>query len=172
MQPEEGENPSIEFKTLEYIQLIPLLIAGFQEQQAALVAKDSLIEDLSERLLEIENCLEGVELCSEAPQYRMGDENESLQHVELKNINAIILDQNLPNPFAERTTITYTIPDEVAKAELVFYDMRGRVINQVSINERGSSKMTVYGENLKNGVYTYSLVADGKVIATKKMVKQ
>ena len=27
-------------------------------------------------------------------------------------------------------------------------------------------------ENLEKGIYTYSLIADGKLIATKKMVKQ
>ena len=40
------------------------------------------------------------------------------------------------------------------------------------IDERGASKLTVYGENLKSGIYTYSLIADGELIATKKMVKQ
>jgi len=64
------------------------------------------------------------------------------------------------------------IPEEISKAELIFYDMRGRIINQVQINERGQSKMTVYGENLQNGVYTYSLIADGELISTKRMVKR
>jgi hypothetical protein len=30
---------------------------------------------------------------------------------------------------------------------------------------------TVYGENLKNGIYTYSLIADGELISTKRMIK-
>ena len=57
-------------------------------------------------------------------------------------------------------------------AQLLFYDMNGRIIKQVEINERGNGKLTVYGENLQKGIYTYSLIADGKLIATKKMVKQ
>jgi hypothetical protein len=30
--------------------------------------------------------------------------------------------------------------------------------------------MTVYAENLSAGMYTYSLVADGNIVATKKMI--
>jgi hypothetical protein len=58
------------------------------------------------------------------------------------------------------------------EAYLLFYDLSGRIIKQVDIAERGNGKMTVYGENLQKGIYTYSLIADGKLIATKKMVKQ
>jgi len=58
------------------------------------------------------------------------------------------------------------------EAQLLFYDINGRIIKQVDISERGDGKLTVYGENLQNGIYTYSLIADGKLIATKKMVKQ
>lgn len=64
------------------------------------------------------------------------------------------------------------IPADVQKATLMFSDMNGRIINEVNINERGNGTLTVYGENLQNGIYTYSLIADGKLIATKKMVKK
>ena len=165
--------PQMELKGVNYTQLIPLLIAGFQEQQAALNQKDEVINSLSERLTILEDCIAASHLCETGgAQNKMSNGNTLGETVTLKNHNAIILDQNLPNPFAEQTTITYVIPEEIAKAELIFYDMRGRIINQVQINERGTSRMTVYGENLQNGVYTYSLIADGKLIDTKKMVKQ
>ena len=90
----------------------------------------------------------------------------------LENLMAIVLDQNLPNPFAESTQINYVIPDDVLNAKLLFYDMSGRIINEVNIYERGNGVLTVYGENLEKGIYTYSLIADGKLIATKKMVKK
>ncbi|NQX99393.1 MAG: T9SS C-terminal target domain-containing protein, partial [Flavobacteriales bacterium] len=54
------------------------------------------------------------------------------------------------------------------EAQLMFSDINGRIIKQVTINERGEGKLTVYGENLEKGIYTYSLIADGKLIATKK----
>lgn len=132
--------------------------------------------DLESRLAELEECLGNTEICNGHNGGGNGNGNgggnrESSPDVVLENLNAIILDQNLPNPFKEKTTINYSIPDEVMEATLLFYDMNGRIIKQVDIYERGDGKMTVYGENLKNGIYTYSLIADGGLISTKRMVK-
>lgn len=168
---------SYQFKTLDYEKFVPILIAGMQEQQGnidSLVTltndQDSINSNLEIRLAALENCINEANLCSQ--QARVIDDANNGQTIELSNLNAIILDQNLPNPFAENTTITYSIPDDVMDAQLLFYDMNGRIIKQVNITDRGESKLTVYGDNLEKGIYTYSLIADGKLIATKKMVKQ
>ena len=165
--------PQIELKGVNYTQLIPLLIAGFKEQQADMAAKDEVINSLSDRLALLEDCIAASRLCETGDATnKMNNGDTNGETITLENHNAIVLDQNLPNPFAEQTTVTFLIPEEISKAELIFYDMRGRIINQVQINERGQSKMTVYGENLQNGVYTYSLIADGELISTKRMVKR
>ena len=100
---------------------------------------------------------------------------EELRHainVELSDKNNIVLNQNVPNPFAESTVITYSIPETVAKAQIHFYDGLGKLINTVDITERGAGSLNVYANDLSSGVYTYSLVADGKIVSTKRMVKQ
>ena len=84
--------------------------------------------------------------------------------------NIIILDQNSPNPFAEETRITYTIPESVSDAKLLFYDNSGKVLKTVTIEERGEGSLQVYVGNLSSGIYSYSLLADGKLIDTKRMV--
>ncbi|RMG81429.1 MAG: T9SS C-terminal target domain-containing protein, partial [Bacteroidetes bacterium] len=91
--------------------------------------------------------------------------------VELSDMPAIILDQNTPNPFAENTVITFYIPEEISEAKMLFYNSNGIVIKSLEINERGYGKLQVYGENLSSGIYTYSLMADGKLIDSKKMIK-
>ena len=91
--------------------------------------------------------------------------------VQLSNRNSIILNQNVPNPFAESTVITYSVPATVQRAQIHFYDMNGILINSVDITERGEGQLNVYGNDLSSGIYTYSLVADGKVVSTKKMMK-
>ena len=40
----------------------------------------------------------------------------------------------------------------------------------VEVQERGSGSLTVFAEKLSSGIYSYSLIADGKLIDTKKMV--
>ena len=137
---------------------------GMQEQQTTIDSLMDAVETLA-------TCVNNANLCNTEAR-TSNNENGEGKVIELENLNAIILDQNLPNPFAEKTSINYVIPTDVKEARLLFYDMNGRIIKQVDITERGEGKLTVYGENLQNGIYTYSLIADGKLIATKKMVKQ
>lgn len=165
---------SFDFKTLDYEKFVPILIAGMKEQQNNLNTKDSLINNLESRLTYLESCIRNANICEEGN--RAINQNPATEtnyrSVELTNNNSIILDQNSPNPFAENTIINYNIPTDVVEAKLMFYDLNGRIIKELIIEERGESKLTVYGTNLKTGVYTYSLIADGELIATKKMVKK
>jgi hypothetical protein len=68
--------------------------------------------------------------------------------------------------------INFSIPASVAKAQMHFYDGNGRLIQTLEIAERGLGAVTVFGSDLSSGTYTYTLVADGAVVATKKMMKQ
>lgn len=152
--------------TMDYARVNALLVEAIKEQ-------DARMDNMLNKITELENCLNQSNICNSSSRTsNQGGDNNKGQTLTLQNANAIILDQNLPNPFAENTTITYVIPEDVSEATLLFYDMNGRIINQIEINERGESKLTVYGDKLEQGIYTYSLIADGKLIATKKMVKQ
>ena len=92
--------------------------------------------------------------------------------VNLSNTKTIILNQNVPNPFAEQTTINYFLPDDVIKAQIIFYNNQGNVLRIVELNEKGKGELNVFAADLSSGIYTYTLIADGKVIETKKMIKQ
>lgn len=174
-------NSSFDFKTLNYQAFIPILTKGIQEQQLVIDSmsntiqiQDSINNDLETRLAYLESCIRNANICEEGNRTLNNELNNATNHksVELVNTNSIILDQNMPNPFAENTVINYNIPTDVMEAKLLFYDLNGRIIKELIIEERGESKLTVYGNNLKTGVYTYSLIADGELIATKKMVKK
>ncbi len=162
--------------TLDYAKINALLIEAIKEQSNKMDSlenennlQDSINNDLENRLLALENCINSANICN--TQARAENNEGEGTVIELENLIAIILDQNMPNPFKDKTVIIYTIPEEVVNAQLLFYDMNGRIIKDVTIDERGEGKLTVYGENLKNGIYTYSLIADGELIATKRMVK-
>ena len=45
------------------------------------------------------------------------------------------------------------------------------MINTVEITTKGEGSLLVYGADLSSGIYNYSLLVDGKVIETKKMIK-
>jgi hypothetical protein len=60
----------------------------------------------------------------------------------------------------------------VKQAQIFFYDNKGTILKTVDINEKGSGQVNVYAADLSSGQYKYTLIADGKVIETKTMVKQ
>ena len=81
------------------------------------------------------------------------------------------LEQNYPNPFNPSTTIKFGLPRQ-GDVSLKVYDMAGREVANL-INARmnaGQVEQRFDGSGLSSGVYFYSLVVDGLVVATKKMV--
>jgi len=92
-------------------------------------------------------------------------------NIELTDKNFVILNQNVPNPFAESTVITYNIQQNFNKAEIVFTNVDGRVIKTFSITQKGEGRVNVFADDLTSGVYLYSLVIDGKTMESKRMLK-
>ena len=83
---------------------------------------------------------------------------------------AAFLSQNNPNPFTENTTISCFVPFVVKNADLYIYDMNGRQIDSRKIGERGEVAVTIEGKSFDAGIYLYSLITDGVVIDTKRMI--
>jgi photosystem II stability/assembly factor-like uncharacterized protein len=82
------------------------------------------------------------------------------------------LSQNYPNPFNPSTTIRFAIP-KTSKVSLKIYDISGREVdvlfNNIELNA-GTVTYNFVGTNLASGVYFYSLIADGNLISSKKMI--
>ncbi|MBS1647671.1 MAG: hypothetical protein JST67_10055 [Bacteroidetes bacterium] len=49
--------------------------------------------------------------------------------------------------------------------------MNGRQIKTVDVT-KGKGQLNVYANDLTSGAYSYTLIVDGKIIDTKKMIKQ
>ena len=53
---------------------------------------------------------------------------------------------------------------------MIVYDLQGKQLQSFPITQRGASSITITSDNLAAGMYLYSLVADGSVVGTKRMV--
>jgi hypothetical protein len=82
------------------------------------------------------------------------------------------LEQNAPNPFSATTVIGYYVPETVKQAELVIYNDRGIVVKRLNLPARGTGSVTLYTSGLQKGVYTYSIIADGHLADTKKLINR
>lgn len=143
----EGQNGEL---CINYIEMIPLLVQSIKELKAEITALQGGNNG-------------GIIMMSRAAGAATGIEESTVLTIPM-------LKQNNPNPFTENTVIEYALPETVQTANLHIYDMNGTQIEQIPLTERGESSVTVNGGQLSAGMYLYSLIADGKVIDTKRMI--
>jgi hypothetical protein len=150
---------ALDFKMVNYTELIPVLIKSVQEQQ----------QQISQLTAMVQECC-GFDAAARSASETESETMES--DVTLSDEGNIILNQNVPNPFAERTTIDYEINQSFEKAQILFHDQHGKLIQVSEITQTGKGRLNVFADDLSSGTYTYSIVVDGKIISSKKMVKQ
>jgi len=80
------------------------------------------------------------------------------------------LAQNAPNPFSQNTTIGYYLPSNIVNAAIYIYNLQGAQINSIPISDRGNGSIVISGNSLAAGMYIYTLITDGNIIDTKRMI--
>jgi len=144
---------------VSYTELIPVLIAGMQEQQTQIDERDEKIEQLKKELSEIKAML--VQL-ADGGKVNIANQTSTL--------TSATLEQNQPNPFTENTLIRYFIPEAVKTASLRVTNLEGKQIREIPIQHRGQGQVTLQSHSLSAGNYQYTLILDGKILASKQMV--
>lgn len=141
-------------KAVNYIGLIPVLISAAQEQ-------DKIITNQQKQLDEQKQLIDAL------TQKASGTTGiNTLNTVE----TGFQMSQNEPNPFTHETVVKYILPQTINTAFMAVYDLTGKQITTFAISEKGSSSLTITSEKLAAGIYIYSIVADGKVVDSKRMI--
>ncbi|HEY6976825.1 MAG TPA: tail fiber domain-containing protein [Chitinophagaceae bacterium] len=135
-----------DYYTMDYTAYGVLAIKALQEQQKK-------INDLEDRIAKLETILASV-----AP----GKVSSATGTVK-----DAALEQNQPNPFDQSTTIRYHLP-QGAKGQINIYDTGGVLVKSITANESG--QVQINGVDLKSGTYTYTLMVNGQLAASKKLV--
>ena len=135
-------------KSINYVEMVPILVQA--------------INELSEKVASLEGEKDGSEM-------RARQQTTDIDRID-ENIISLSLGQNKPNPFSNATTIEVCIPENVQKAFIYVYDLQGKKVEQVGITARGKQDIQLTSANLTDGMYLYSLIADGKVVETRRMI--
>jgi hypothetical protein len=146
-----------------------IAIKAIQEQQKTIESQQEKIErqetinsELQEKLNNLEEGLARLEASGSTPTNTLSHSNSF--H---KETGTTALQQNAPNPFSSSTTIRHQLP-QGSSGQINIYDVNGRLVMSVTT---GSPTHTIIdGGNLQAGTYTYSLLVNGKMIGTKKMI--
>jgi hypothetical protein len=161
--------PGATYKTLNYQGFEAINTKAIQELSRKNNQKDSLIGDLQNQINQLATLINSC--CQNTNTRTQTTTSNTVIDVELSDKDIIVLNQNVPNPFAEQTTIAYNVPEKSGFAQIIFNDMKGQIIKVVDIKTKGKGQLNVFANDLSTGMYTYSLYVDGKLIDTKKMVK-
>ena len=145
LYPELVYEDSAGVMSINYIELIPLLIQA--------------VQDLSEQVSSLYSSSNATDR-KQAPK----------QQNNATEMAVAMLYQNNPNPFTETTVISYMVPAETKKASIYIYNMSGEQLSKYDISVFGEGNITINANELYAGTFLYSLVVDGKLIDTKQMI--
>lgn len=149
--PELVDKDSSGYYSVDYIGLIPVMIEALKELDSIIEVQNTQINDLI------------VKLGNSTPK-KIGASQET------DILTYPVLDQNIPNPFNTATTIGFSLPASTITASVYVYNMNGVQLKSYPIDQRGKGNITIQGSEFREGMFLYALIADGKVIDTKRMI--
>lgn len=141
-------------KYIDYVSLVPVLVASIQEQQQIIESQNAIIEDIRTQMYKMQDTLHQL----------------VLRRDSLATATNSHLDQNIPNPFDEGTSIGYYISPDATMATLYIFNMSGIFIDAINITQFGTGSIDFDGSLLPEGMYVYTLVVDGNIADSKRMI--
>lgn len=159
---EDNKGETINFKAVNYTELIPIMIKAMQEQAEQMQVQQNEITALKAENKQMKQDMQHCFL-----NHSTGNAQDKLQqHAGEK----ALLEQNAPNPFTEQTVIRFYIPVSAKSAVMKILDARCKELKSLSINERGASQISISANTLAPGVYTYTLIVDDKEADVRQMI--
>ena len=172
-----GVDKNGEYWGIRYAELTVPLVKAVQEQAAGEKAQDSKIATLEaenhalkNELTEIRSMMTQLSTDLQACCFKSQEATKTNPSYTMSFTDTPVLNQNVPNPFDQNTTIQFYIPQTVKAAQMQVSDMNGRVVKTQDISTKGFGMMTIEAGNLAAGSYLYTLVLDGKAFDSKKMI--
>lgn len=150
-------SPETKYESVNYLGLIPVLVASIQEQQKTMAALKAENEEFKAVNEELKTRLTKMEL-------NLGKTVNSV------TLSSAKLTQNSPNPYNQNTIINYFIPEKAGKAFMNISDINGRIVKTVALTQKGNGQLVLDAGQLSPGSYQYSLNIGGKLVDTKKMI--
>jgi hypothetical protein len=134
------------FKAINYVGMISILTEAVKELNEELTA---VRQDLDE--------------------YKA---NEVVRTQLFQNPNVIIgysIEQNVPNPFSDKTSIRFQLAPGVQSATLSIFNLNGAFVRDYAL-EGNSGEVEILASEIGKGMYIYSLNQNGQEIISKRMI--
>lgn len=143
----------IDFKALNYTELIPIIIKGMQELHTVSDQQEQQIQQQQKQIDDLQKMTNAL----------LNDK------IAITNFNNAYLLQNSPNPFSQNSIIRYYVPSSVKQAQLTVYSIDGKLLKSYALNKNMNETMISAG-TFPPGEYLYALLIDGRKIDNKNMI--
>jgi len=133
-----------------------------------LLGQQALIDEQADQ---IKNLQQEVTELKELVNTFIKQQNPNINHQNIQlDENGAYLEQNQPNPFNNNTLIKYNVPTDATDAVINVFDINGQLIHSEVITNTVKGEIQLKVGTIAAGTYSYSLVVNGKVVDTKRMV--
>lgn len=148
--------------SLSYSMFVVPITKAIQEQQKQIEALEEGNKNIEQRLDRESRAIKDLLLAKKMDASGL---NQSFIKSERFFMDAI------PNPFSTETTIKYTLPANVEMANLQVFGLDGKVLLSLPLETKsGSWSVILTSEHLGAGMYMYSIVANKKILGTKRLI--
>ena len=136
----------LSFKAINYVGLISLLTASVQELNKELT---QMRQDLDE--------------------YKINDAVRGQIVQNSTSVNGYSIEQNVPNPFSDKTSIRFQLAPGVQSATLSVFNLNGAFVKDYTL-EGNTGAVEILASEIGKGMYIYSLNQNGQEIISKRMI--
>lgn len=147
---------------MNYIALVPILVEAIKQQQNEITETKeelkTLLEDVKSLRNEIQNLkqeLKGTEI------------KESLESSIESNVLKVY-----PNPSKDEINISFDISNYKDNIQLIIHDINGALLSTINVQKTKSEEVNkkIRKEDYGVGVFIVSVVVEGKIIESKKII--
>jgi hypothetical protein len=150
---EKGDVSMEAIKVVNQDGLLPVIVKAIQEQQSMIEVQAAQIEELKDLVIQLSNT---------------NSQERKAQLIEDAFGNQLF--QSVPNPASGATRINYYLNDNVNAEIRIVEVATGKVVESSVVSGKGFGDVNVDLSNYASGVYSYSLIVNGEISASKTMV--
>lgn len=132
---------------VNYTQLVPILVQAIKELKTEL-------DDLKEAV-----AASGTRKVNAATNIATNTLDEGWGSIS----------QNTPNPFTGQSTVRVSVPDDASDAYIDILTLNGASVKRIPVSN-GLSEVSLSSFDFAPGTYLYTLVVNGKVSETRRMI--
>lgn len=151
---------------LRYAEFVVPLVKAVQELSKINDAKDACIDSLKSEIGNLKSEIENIKAMIVSHESTVKGQQSTVN----SSLSSALLFQNIPNPYNHTTSITYNLPATFSSAKIIVTDNTGKVLKTINVSAAGNGVLHLDASSLTSGTYNYSLLIDGRLIDTKKMI--